>query len=345
MSIHIDNIFICHWLKDLELKKKYTNKNTIFIYPHHYFNIKKSIHYNTILSNNFKDYNTLINTTKQKEHTEEKFKNLIQDLNIYKLINSIKMIYDFKLNSYKIIDGTHRFSIMKAKNIIKNFIELKYMNISFDDETITTLKNKLSNTTHQKTYNGWNNRTTYGYHSFNIFNFNVQGQRIPIKRFEIIKQFYDFTNKSVIDFGCNTGGMLLHIPEIKSGIGIDYDKKCINFANYFKDILKYNNELTFITQDLNNFSFEQLNNIKVDIIFLLSLGSWIKEWKKLYTESYHHADTILLETNNDKEGIPQLELFNNLNCNIQIISDKSMDDTTGNTNRKLYLITKKHTLS
>ena len=31
-----------------------------------------------------------------------------------------------------------------------------------------------------------------------------------------------------------TGGMLLHLPEIKEGFGTNYDDNCIDAANYIK---------------------------------------------------------------------------------------------------------------
>ena len=57
----------------------------------------------------------------------------------------------------------------------------------------------------------------------NIDNLSIKGQREPSQRLAIIKKHVNFENKNVIDFGCNSGGMLFHLPEIKQGIGIDYD--------------------------------------------------------------------------------------------------------------------------
>lgn len=337
MSINLKYIYFRHFLKNDNLKNKYSNNSIFFKDPHHYFNIENTIHYKTLITNNFNDYNKLIISTNQKEHSNLMFKELLCKFDVEK-INKIKITYDLDKDIYYVLDGTHRIIILKFKNLIKDNINLQYMDIIFDNETLEVLREKLGNTVGKSHYNGWNNRTTFGYHSFNIYNFNVNGQRIPKKRFEKIKKYYDFKGKSVIDFGCNNGGMLFHIPEIKKGLGLDYDENCINFANYFKNILKYDNELTFIKQDLNTFNFQGIE--KVDIIFLLSLGSWVKNWKELYKKCLNYCDNILLETNNDEEGKPQLELFKELNCKIQIVSDKSDDDTTGNLGRKTYLISK-----
>jgi hypothetical protein len=70
----------------------------------------------------------------------------------------------------------------------------------------------------------------------------------------------------------------------------------------------------------------------------LSLGSWVKDWRKLYINCIKQAKTIILETNNDTEGRPQLDLFKQYNCSIKLISTESRDDITGNIGRKTYII-------
>jgi len=208
---------------------------------------------------------------------------------------------------------------------------------NYDDNIISTIKTNLKKTTYNTQYNGWKNRTLYGYHSFNIENINISGQRQPLMRLEKIKKHYDFTNKTLIDFGCNTGGMIFHLPELKKAHGLDYDKYCIDSCNYMASVLRHNTEYNFIQQDLNNFNFKNSFE-KVDVIFLLSLGSWVKHWKQLYNDCVIHSETIIFETNNDNEGRAQLDFFKELNCTIKLISSSSDDDTTGNYGRKTYLI-------
>lgn len=214
--------------------------------------------------------------------------------------------------------------------------------ISYTDNEISSIKKYLKNTTNKNHYNNWNNRTYYGYSSFNIGNINIIGQRQPLLRLNKIKQFVDFNDKILIDFGCNCGGMIFHIPELKQAIGFDFDKNCIESCNHISSILKLKTLHTFNHQDLNNFDLQTYmtnnNIVSVDIILLLSLGSWIRNWRSLYNDAYQYSKQIILETNNDMEGEPQLELFISLGANIKLISDKSDDDTTGNIGRKTYLI-------
>ena len=216
--------------------------------------------------------------------------------------------------------------------------------MNYSDEIINTVKLHLTNTTKQNHYNGWNNRTLYGYHSFKIDNIDFLGQRQPWIRLNKMKKHYDFKDKTLIDFGCNTGGMIFHLPELKKGYGLDFNKECIDSCNYMSSILKTNTEYSFLQQDLNNFDLsnylEQNNINKVDVIFLLSLGSWIKKWHKLYKQCIDYSDNVIFETNNDNEGKTQLDFFKLLNCTIKLISNESDDDTTNNIGRKTYLIKK-----
>ena len=347
MSILLSNIYCRHWLINDKLKKilencvyKVLKSNSL-----HGLHILDSIHYNTLKKNDFSLYEELIVKTKQEEHSVTIFKNLLENFDINKM-PKIKVVHNYKLNKYFIIDGVHRMCILLFKNIINERVPLKYLDIKYDNDTIINIKKLLGKSVGISYYNGWNNnRTTFGYHSFKINNINILGQRQPIKRLTIMKDHIDFKNKTIIDFGCNNGGMLLHLSEIKEGIGFDYSQECINSAVGIRDILKYNNSLSFIKTDLNHFNLNDYitqNNVNnIDIIFLLSLGSWIKKWKKLYTESFNNCKTIILEINNDTEGMPQLELFKKLGGDIKMIMDRSIDDTTNNFKRKTYIITKR----
>lgn len=341
MSIKISNIFAAQLL--LEEKHRVFLNNYLTTDTHYFCPITETINYNSLISNDYKLYNEWVINTKQIEHNSETFKKLINEFDMDKM-EPIKIYYNYKLNKYVVSDGLHRICILYHKKIINDSIPIGLLNISFDSETINNIKKKLTETTSSQHYNGWYNRTSYGYHSFNINNIDVPGQRRPKMRIDEIQKHISFDNKIVFDFGCNTGGMLLHTPAIQKGYGFDFDSKCIDSCNYIKNILNYNNDLNFIVQDLNNFNLlEFLNKEKIkciDISYLLSIGSWVKEWRQLYESVLNISNNIILETNNDKEGLPQLELFQKLNCDIKCIIDNSLDDTTNNNLRKTYLITK-----
>ena len=339
MSISIDNIY-CRQLLFNERLNNYCKKckyNDFYINPHKILHVKDTINYRCIDSNDFTIYKEYIEGTNQTEHSIEIYQKLLSDFDI-NTMPKIKLEYDNQLDKYIVVDGVHRFCILVFKNIYPNRIPLDKLHITYNSDTINCIKNTMMKTTTKQYSNSWSNRTNYGYHSFNIFNINIPGQRNPTQRLNIIKKSVDFKDKTIIDFGCNSGGMLLHLPEIKGGFGYDFSRDCINTANFMNKTIKFNDNLRFIEKDLNDTNFPELNNVEVDIIFLLALGSWIKNWKELYTYAVNKTKLIIYETNNDEEAKPQLELFKELNCEITIISSQSTDDITNNLGRKTYLI-------
>ncbi len=202
------------------------------------------------------------------------------------------------------------------------------------------IKEELTKTVAGSHYNGWNNRTTFGYHSYNIDDIHIVGQRTPAKRLEQIKKHIDFEGKKVVDFGCNVGAMLHHLPEIEIGLGFDYDLNCISAARKISEILERDN-LNFHVHDFDKMAYqllEQRISFEPDITFVLSLGSWVKSWQQLYSICNDKSKQIVLELNNDIEGKPQLDYFTSIGRTPKLIIENSNDDTTGNNLRKTYLL-------
>jgi 2-polyprenyl-3-methyl-5-hydroxy-6-metoxy-1,4-benzoquinol methylase len=301
-----------------------------------YIGIKDCINFNAIITSNYTIYDEYVRTTNQKEHSVATFKKLIQEWDLAKM-NPIELAYDGV--DFNILDGVHRLSILYSLNGDKGVLPIHLCNIRYDTSIIKEIGAALQLTTKSSHYNGWSNsRKEYGYHSFSIFNVNIIGQRNPIQRITKMRKMYDFADKSVLDLGCNTGGILFHLFGIKSGIGVDFDATCISAANCIKKNLGLYSYLDFIQRDLQKDDISDLFIKKYNVIFLLSLGSWIKNWKEIYQLAIRCAPILFIETNNDKEGIPQLELFKEHNCTLELVSDCSDDDTTNNYGRKTYLI-------
>jgi hypothetical protein len=203
------------------------------------------------------------------------------------------------------------------------------------------IKKCLTKTVNHVMYNGWSNsQTKYGYHSYNFSDIEIKGQRNPIIRLNNFRNFFDFYDKNVIDFGCNVGSMLHHLVEIKAGLGFDYDLYCIEAAKDISNILGRRN-LNFIKHDFDKDRYSDLLKciyFKPDVIFLLSIGSWVSSWLNLYEICLSYNCNIFLETNNEQVNILQLEFFKKRNLNIELVSDNSNDDITGNFGRKTYFI-------
>lgn len=125
-EININDILIKHWIKfDYDLKNCYG-----YLHPHHLFTIKNSIHYKTLESGNFDLYNILITTTDQKEHSEDLFKELIENFSLDQLEkNKIVLSWSPVVNKFLIEDGCHRITLyaynQKTETINQKFFKLK----------------------------------------------------------------------------------------------------------------------------------------------------------------------------------------------------------------------------
>jgi len=170
-----------------------------------------------------------------------------------------------------------------------------------------------------------------GYHTLKIGEFELKGQRNPDQRFANVP--FDFNGKSVLDIGCNQGGMLHAIADkISHGVGIDFDFKMVNAANKIKS---YNQtaHLDFYNFDLDNEDYGYISDFlpdsRVDIIFLLSVCKWITRWKELITFCASISDYMLFETNGSAEVQQgQISYLKTVFKKVDIINEKSEDDLT-----------------
>ena len=341
MAISFDNLLIKHSC-DIKGALKEQIASGPFLTNGHFYLITadRTFHYEAIKTGNYEKYSQYIIEARDKTHTAEKFKKLVEEFDEEKAEKIIANIYGHT-RKFWVQDGNHRLAIYKAKQLWGDSVPLSKLQLHYYPDAQEIMKNALRKTVADKHGNGWHNRTEFGYHSFHIQTIDIEGQRNPVRRFEKIKPHYDFTGKTVLDLGCNTGGMLFHIPEIKRGVGIDFDGLCIDSCNVWKDWLMFTANYEFHKMDLNHFAVNEWlseKTVKPDIIFLLSLGSWVQNWRQLYTSCFAAAPYLLLETNNDKEGAPQLELFRQLGGTITCVSENSDDDMTGNVGRKTYLV-------
>lgn len=138
-----------------------------------------------------------------------------------------------------------------------------------------------------------------GYHTINVSGLFLQGQRNLEERYARIP--FDFTGKSVIDMGCNQGGMLFAIADkIKSGTGIDYDSRVINAANKIRGYTK-NNHIEFYTFNMEKEDLDLVRDFipagKVDVAFLLAVCVYLSNWRDVIDMTTKIADNLLFEAN------------------------------------------------
>jgi hypothetical protein len=340
MEFPLSNLFIVHWIRPysrlcLYYKAKSIDQNN----NHFFFKLENTIHYEALISGNYETYNEYVSITYQSDHNLEKYMFLKNNWNL-ELCRPIKIRFDKKLNKFVVEDGVHRLSLLKYFGIIKDSIPFSFLDFKISNDDIETIDKALKATTTGTLYNGWNNkRCVHGYHSFTFAGMNFIGQRNNIMRITELKKHINFLDKSVLDFGCNSGGLLLHLPEIKKGRGYDYDSTCINAANLINKTLKFHVDLLFQTADLEYYDLSLVaSKGEFDILFLCSIGSWIRNWKTIYLWAISNVPLIVFEENNASEGATQIALFIENGCKVTKIIENSPDDTTGNRLRNTYLI-------
>jgi len=176
-----------------------------------------------------------------------------------------------------------------------------------------------------------------GYHTLRIAGHEFRGQRDPEQRLRDVP--FDFDGASVLDLGCNQGGMLFSIADrIKSGVGIDYDYKMINAANRIGAYWKVHN-LSYYVFDLEKENLEVLGNFihgkRVDIVFLLSVCMWIRNWKSVISFAQSISTALLFESNGSAEQQREQEAYLRMAyATVTVVRETSPDDP-GQQQRKL----------
>jgi SAM-dependent methyltransferase len=177
-----------------------------------------------------------------------------------------------------------------------------------------------------------------GYHSFTIPPYTFPGQRDPGKRFQVIP--FDFTDKCILDLGCNQGGMLFHISDrIRWGVGTDFDPKMINAANRIKSARQVTN-CDFYTFDFDreplDLLFDYLRDDEADMVFLFAVCKWLRKWKELIAHIRRIAPVLLFESNGSvSQQNEQLAFLRATFDSVELLADRLPDDPQHP--RKLFL--------
>ena len=177
------------------------------------------------------------------------------------------------------------------------------------------------------------------YHSVELCGINVNGQRNPRARLQGVD--FDFSGKTVLDIGCNQGGMLFAVSElVRYGVGIDYDYRMINAANRVGAVNRVGN-VHFYVFDLEKENLDLIDNFiadaTVDIVFLLSVCMWIKNWRSVIDKSLLLSENLLFETNGtEDQQIEQENYVRSKYERVDLVRDSS-DDDPRQRSRRLFL--------
>lgn len=155
----------------------------------------------------------------------------------------------------------------------------------------------------------------------------ADGLRDPLERINAMP--IDFTNKTVLDLGCNCGGTLFAIADkIKQGWGNDINPDAISFAKTLSREHNVNN-LSFKVVDLNK--WQSANLPKTDILFALAIAKWIPTWKEII--KYLDPKICIFEAHGKKNMMPDQLQWLNKHFKIVDLLLEGYEDTK----RKLYI--------
>jgi SAM-dependent methyltransferase len=167
------------------------------------------------------------------------------------------------------------------------------------------------------------------YHSVRLFGETIRGQRDPAARLDTVP--FDFAGKRVLDIGCNQGGMLFAVADrAASGVGIDFDYRMINAANRYRAHSEHHH-LGFYVFDLEKEPLALIDSFlgssRLDIVFLLSVAMWIRNWREVIDKCRQLAPNLLFETNgSDEEQAEQKAYLASCYPRIVVVRSDSPDD-------------------
>lgn len=126
---------------------------------------------------------------------------------------------------------------------------------------------------------------------------------------------------------------------IKWGVGIDYDPKMVNVSNRISFLQGYDHVRYFVF-DIQREPLELIRDllpdVRVDIVFLLSVCMWIDNWKAVIAFSSAISDNMLFESNGTPEQQAEQEQeLRTRYARVQQLASQSTDDANQKM-RKLF---------
>jgi SAM-dependent methyltransferase len=178
-----------------------------------------------------------------------------------------------------------------------------------------------------------------GYHEIVLGDQIIGGQRSPKARLGQVP--YDFSGKTLLDIGCNQGGMIFALADqLRWGIGLDYDYRMVNACNRIRSIRSLDN-LGFyvfdIDRDPHGLIEDFLPDSGLDVIMLLSVCMWVDQWRQLIDLCHRIAPVMVFEANGSEvQQNEQIEVLRRTYTKVTLLAETSEDDP-GQKNRQLLL--------
>ena len=123
-DIPLTEIHIKHWI----LFEFDSSGSICTIGPHHIFPLTESIHYQSLATKDFSNYCKLISTTKQKEHSQDKFTTLFNNFNLKKM-PPIILEFNKTIKKFLVNDGCHRLATALYLGLFTTHLPKKYIHL------------------------------------------------------------------------------------------------------------------------------------------------------------------------------------------------------------------------
>lgn len=252
--------------------------------------------------------------------------------------NGISMLTDVK-KFVGVVPGVKRMlNFFGAKKGIFAKYKFERLSLKEGDEVDRQIRNLLN---YAKTSGSSYSAQQFpaGYHTLSVNGKVLKGQRDPSKRLANLAGSMD--GVTILDLGTNQGGMLFELAErVKWAVGVDYDYRMINAANRIKSVRGCDN-LDFYVVNLEkdplNLIRDMMPDQTVDVVFLLSVCMWLRNWQDVIRFGSQISDNLLFESNGSpaQQVLQENELIK-LYRNVERLADESSDDDLQKDRRLFY---------
>ncbi len=170
---------------------------------------------------------------------------------------------------------------------LKKFLGKKHLEI----ERLPTLDADADNE-HKKLLGAWelaqlSNASSPGvpiaYYALEFDGIYFPGERPWADRWKELKNISDYSNKTIIELGCNMGLLsvsLLKYAGAKKCIGVDHDSSILKSAKMISEVFNVTPYFFQIDFDSKSNWEEELYSFNADIIFVLNVLNWVKDKKR-----------------------------------------------------------------
>jgi len=149
------------------------------------------------------------------------------------------------------------------------------------------------------------------YSSFSLPYFSVEvseAQRDSARRLALFAINKDILqNKSLLDLGCNTGGMIFEAQKFKPAqcVGVEYDSDKVELATKITAYCGLNNT-KFICGDIDEVNMQKIGG-KFDVIFCLAIEAHIKKKSRLYQFLAEISNNVIYFEGNSTTNVQQVK--------------------------------------